>query len=526
MQKEVTSSDWLGQYQDLTRLAYTLPRLCPRVPVMALSLMNPRHPLPADAAELSAILGGNGSVPRLSTVARSWARCLLYALRESINILKLRRQVRPLLRRAREQSADVVMKTWGFGPDSLTKAADFYYGTLPPQLRQRGISCVLLCGDALSGESHSAFARTALSQTHMRYVPEKLLLPLWAPLVTACNQLLTGLRLRRLGRKARDRKFAAVCAHACLDCLSPSTAANSLYFYIAKAALKTWRARVFVTLYEGQSWEKPSWLGAKAANRDCVTVGYQHTIIMPYSFSLIGSNNGHWELPAAPDWVLCLGKATMAMMKPGHGPNGTRFVPFGSFRRKPGDSLPRPPRPGRHTVVVVPEGMLSEAELLFNFALRAASSVSDYHFIFRCHPMLPFDRVRPYLERDPEAFSNIEISEGPIEDDFARSSAVLYRGSSSVLYAVLHGLKPIYLHDDRAMDIDPLFQLRSWREYVSSPGEIIELLRGYASVTEERAAGEWKSAAEYVNGYTMPVEDASIDRFLAAVGLSNGKAVQ
>lgn len=516
----------LVQYQELARLAYSVLSQCPSLPALSVSMGNPRHPLPAEYLALGDRLESDKSAPPLTLVAKEWTRCLLYALRETLRILRLKWRAGRLLRQARRVPAEVVMKTWVFGSNGLSNEADFYYGTLPRSLQQRGIRCVLLCGDALGGAAEQdAFARRALSQTHMRYIPEKAMAPVWAPLLIACDQLITSLKLRRLGQKSKNRKFSTVSAHACLDCLRPHTTAASLYFYIARTAVKNWGPKVFMTLYEGQAWEKSSWLGAKMADRNCVTVGYQHTVVMPHSLSLISPNNGSWK-PQTPDCVLCLGEATIAMMKPGHRLNGTRFVPFGSFRRAPGDSLPRPPKPGRRTVVVVPEGIIPEAKLLFNCALLAASSAADHHFILRCHPMLPFERVRPHLERDPEALPNVEISEGPIENDFARSSVVLYRGSSSVMYAVLHGLKPIYLHNDEHQDVDPLFELAHWREYVSSPDEVRQLLQQYAETSEESASEQWKSAFEYVSTYTMPVGDASIDRFLTAVGLSRGQAVK
>ena len=113
-----------------------------------------------------------------------------------------------------------------------------------------------------------------------------------------------------------------------------------------------------------------------------------------------------------------------------------------------------------------------------------------------------------------------------IAEDFGRSSVVLYRGSSSVLYAVLHGLKLIYLHDNQYHDVDPLFELTEWREYVSSPDEIRQLLRRYAETSEESASEQWQNASEYVRTYTMPVDDTSIDQLLTAVGLSGQKAVK
>jgi hypothetical protein len=173
---------------------------------------------------------------------------------------------------------------------------------------------------------------------------------------------------------------------------------------------------------------------------------------------------------------------------------------------------------------VLPEGNLPESQLLFHFAMRAAALLPDYRFIFRCHPILPFDRVRSRLHDFPERFANITVSaHTPITADFDRSSLLLYRGSSAVLHAVLHGLKPVYLHDDRSPDIDPLFEVTNWRERIASLREMQEVLERYAAVSQAHAAEQWRRAAEYAEAYTVPVDGAAIDRFLTAVGFSQAR---
>jgi hypothetical protein len=139
----------------------------------------------------------------------------------------------------------------------------------------------------------------------------------------------------------------------------------------------------------------------------------------------------------------------------------------------------------------------------------------------RCHPVLPFEQVRTRLARTPEGLSNVEVSSRPsIVDDFARASALLYRGSSSILYAVLQGLKPLYLHDPRHHDMDPLFEVDGWRARVSSIDELAAALERFAAVDSEQVRRDWEPAAAYVDGYVMPVDDASIGRLLSAIGLS------
>jgi len=129
------------------------------------------------------------------------------------------------------------------------------------------------------------------------------------------------------------------------------------------------------------------------------------------------------------------------------------------------------------------------------------------------------------LERPPEALENVELSTSArIEDDFQRASIALYRGSSSVLYAIQSGLKPLYWHSEPHMDVDPLFELTEWREAVSGVDEAVEVLSRFALLDEASAAEAWGRVVGYARGYAVPVDDASVDRLLSAVGLAHGSA--
>src|SRR3990172_2642317 len=268
----------LDQYRRLAEVANAVLQQCPRLPLLAVSLVNPRHvPAPQDL-ELMATLDGNETasngeatvpVPSMVTIVRRLAGAALYALRETLRIASLRWRLRSAITRAKTAPADVVMKTWAFGSESLNGHGDFYFGALPAQLRQRGVSCVLLYSDARNQDHGSHFARTALSKSSFRYCPEKALIPLWGPLLTCARQFLTSMALRRLAMRSDDPTFASVAGYLAAEVVRAYVTASSLYFYIGRAAVATWRPRAFVTLYEGQPWEKSAWQGAKAAGHDC-----------------------------------------------------------------------------------------------------------------------------------------------------------------------------------------------------------------------------------------------------------------
>ena len=517
--------DWLSRYAELSEMMLRVCRLCPRLPVLGISILHPRHaPPPAQLRlmrELDAPAGPRRRPPSLAGLVVRWLRCVVFAGHVTLRLGVLNVRFRSALKRLNREPARVLMRTWCFGPPSPETTDDFYYGILPQQLDERGVSSVLLCGDTRE-RFDSAFARAVLRHPKTRRVPEQLLVPIWAPLALAWKQLATAIALRKLALQADTDRFAAVCAAACTGSIQPSTLCNTLQFYIARSAVKRWRAGVFVTFYEGQPWERAAWLGARAANPACLLVGYQHTVLKPFSVSVVSPQQTPWQ-PATPDVVLCLGEVTRRMMAKGHEPFGSRLVPFGRCRRMEDDRGPLPPRPDRRTVLVIPEGILTECQLLFDLAMQVASRLPDHHFIFRCHPVLPFKEIRAHLREAPERLQNIEVSEqNSLATDCARSSVALYRGSSTVLYAVRHGLRPIYAHDDLFPDADPLFALTQWRQTVRSPEDLLDGLQHYAATPEAEAIAQWRLCVSYVNDYTKPVDEASLDRFLDAAGLRNG----
>ena len=155
---------------------------------------------------------------------------------------------------------------------------------------------------------------------------------------------------------------------------------------------------------------------------------------------------------------------------------------------------------------------------LFDVALEIASQLKEYTFIFRCHPVLPFKTVSSYLKQNLSRFSNVEVSNRKnIEEDFAKASIVLYRGSSSVLYAILNGLKPIYFEERSHEYIDPLFRLEAFREVVDSKNQLCAVLKNYLNMDQKKIKADWLKACEYVKRYTIPVEDKAVHQFLERI---------
>jgi len=110
------------------------------------------------------------------------------------------------------------------------------------------------------------------------------------------------------------------------------------------------------------------------------------------------------------------------------------------------------------------------------------------------------------------------LSQGnSLEEDCGRASVLMYRGSSTALHGVLHGLLPVAVHADGAVSPDPLYWLQGWRKGCASPEEFAGVVECHARTPLAQLDAAWRSAREQVQNYLEPVTDQSIDELLSAI---------
>jgi hypothetical protein len=332
-------------------------------------------------------------------------------------------------------------------------------------------------------------------------------------------QLQSARSLRQIALLAADVLAGRVARAASLDVFSPSVTQTGLFFWIGQEVVRIWKPRAGITLYEGHGWEKCLWWGIKTESPACKTVGYQHTVVFPEALALIRPFVDVRER-SVPDVVLALGEPTRDLLRKAHADHNSRVIPFGTFRYQGGLSGAIAPA-ARRCVLVIPEGLPFEIQTLFQFAFACARLLPSHTFVLRCHPNSPIEDVLSQLGVKLNDMPNVIASEKKdIQEDFTRASIVLYRGSSAVLYAVLAGLFPIYLHTEQKFDSDPLYTLASWRGFCTTPEQFVELLGRYENAPAAEREAEWRGASSYVSRYTVPVTEQSIRDFLAAIAPS------
>jgi hypothetical protein len=312
-------------------------------------------------------------------------------------------------------------------------------------------------------------------------------------------------------REALDPLALDVAREARAMALSGATIANYRLHSQILALCRRVRPRVVIGLYEGHAVEPCLWHAARQARSSVLCVAYQHTTLWAHSHAVRRSlgHAGAYD----PDVILTLGGFTRRELAASRDLRGIPLLTLGSHRHSSPAATPEEAR-GRKVVLVIPEGIESECLHLFQAAIECARLAPDVRFIFRTHPILPFERVRDRLAGVGQ--QNVEISTAPtMQEDFARSGACLYRGSSTVLYAILAGLKPFYLAREAEVNLDPVYPLREWRETVTGAEELKIRLQTHFGGLPEGWLGEWQAAHDFCTDYVHPFRVEAVDEMLA-----------
>ncbi len=423
---------------------------------------------------------------------------------------------------------DVVIVSHLVNIDHLEMEDDFYFGRLQTILADGGLSSLALLRNQTGHPTSGLLERARRNGPAGRsLLPDVASLSEEADFIRRC--LKARDQLRRVERTAPSLFDRQVARTAGDRVVSGDVVASLRLHGQIESVCRQFRPSVVMTLYEGHAWERCVWHAAKTSLQNVLCVGYQHTTIWRHSYAVKRSLGGDGRYD--PDLILTVGDFAGDILKRSRDLGNKCVLTLGTHRRKD-EASPAAASTSAPTFLVLPEGLESECIHLFDFALACARRLPDVRFIFRTHPVLPFVKIQPRLRGYRGLPVNVEVSHNrAIEDDFARAGYVLYRGSSSVIYGILSGLKPYYVGRPCEMSIDPLDGLLAWREHVSSVEEFIDR---YASHQTRRRGhwnddGEWQVALEFCKRYVQPLRQEIIDRMMELAkktsridGLGNG----
>ncbi len=415
----------------------------------------------------------------------------------------------PRLAAQHQGPLDVVIVSHLLKPDQLQPGNDFYFGALQSQLRDQGVTSLLVL------ISHLKVAQS--NQNGQPFPFPRIILPETVSAATEVDiwrQCTSAWRALR-----RETASASNCADGRLAMLASrqalsATAVINLRMHAAIANIcRAVNPKIVITTYEGTVAERLIWHAARTARRRPLCVGYQHAMVLERAHA-IRRPVAAPGIDCDPDVILTLGEIPHAALAASPGLQSVRLIEYGSHRRTDLPMLPQPRNRPRHCLVL-PDASDHECALLFDFALDCAGHSPDISFALRPHPMVDTQsllRRHPVLQKLP---GNVSLSvDRPLEQEFAQARYCLYRGSSAAMHAVRAGIKPYYLARPGELPFDCLFELADWRETVTSPEDLLNRMSRADQFTEAAAASRAASTCER---YVSPVRPAALDELLAMV---------
>jgi hypothetical protein len=97
---------------------------------------------------------------------------------------------------------------------------------------------------------------------------------------------------------------------------------------------------------------------------------------------------------------------------------------------------------------------MEESAELAHMAINLFSEDDGIRLIFKFHPGMPYRRVKDRINAEFPA--HVEISEDAVDELIARSSIMVYSGSTVCIGALAVGMPVIHLRPQFDFDMDPL----------------------------------------------------------------------
>jgi len=357
------------------------------------------------------------------------------------------------------------------------KAADFYFGELPDLIHAEGRSVVVALIDHV-GITHASIVQKWAGNANTRVLLSRSL-DFRAELSLFYKLRKESLRLAAMSKLQGSRFLGRVFARASHEAMAGG-ARTALRMSVQVGQLvATIKPKMMVVTYEGHAWERMVFASARSFNFGVQCAGYQHAALFKMQHSALRQLGASFD----PDLIFTAGLVSKTQIE---NSNKLPDIPvhiLGSHRKIVSRSDTKSSAPlsdydfGADTsesnaCLVLPEGIISECLLLFEFSLDCAEIMPEFRFIWRLHPLVTKDQLILSSYRMRNLPINVELSDRSLEEDFKRASHALYRGSTAIVGAVCSGLKPIYLNKGNEMSIDPLYELDAVRVLVSNPLEL------------------------------------------------------
>lgn len=408
------------------------------------------------------------------------------------------------------QKSDLLIVSHLLNSDFPNQESDFYYGNVAEKLQEHGFSVTV----ALINYTEKAPFNLARSWRKAK-VPRLIFAPVLsfsAELAIYRRAFVETFRLIGVAIKQKDSLNRRVITRASLEVASGGAVAALRLGEQITALVERLQPSTIMVTYEGHSWERVAFAAARAVSSKIRCIGYQHATLFKLQHAVQRSLADKYN----PDVILTSGFVAQARLKKKLQLRTVKIDVLGSNRSFVRNSAKgwQSPIDENYTCLVLPEGNLSECNLLFSFALQSAKRMPHINFIWRLHPSVNYKALTQqspvFLELPP----NVILSNSSLSEDITLSRLALYRGSTSIVQAVVSGVQPVYLHLTGEILIDTLYEVAALRDQVVNTNEFIKLVMQVKTTDDTVNAEQLK---DYCASMLTPININLLTKFLTEI---------
>ena len=420
------------------------------------------------------------------------------------------------------ESVDIIFVSHLLNTSQAGQGDDFYFGHLPRELaaQNRSALIVLINHTDLSAEEIAGKWKNCS-------VPRVVLcrsLPLTKEVALRKRLNKEAMRLKLKARAATSIIDKRVLVHASHE-TSSSGAISALRMADQISDLLTkHKPKAIIMTHEGHAWERLMFWAARSVDPTISCIGYQHAAIFRLQHSIRRNLSNEYN----PDVILTAGDVSKAQFKNTPAMAEKLISVLGSNRCFAAISSTQSAEVENDLFqmktgaicLVIPEGLASECNQLFEFSLACAEELPEIQFVWRLHPVISFNtltRKNPRLRHLPP---NIEVSSKNFNDDLKRSRWAIYRGSTAIVTAVAAGVRPIYFYNESELSIDPLYDLGVWKEKCINVSEFKHAVQNRWGTETLESSQAFEEARRYCNSFYTPFDISKLEKILTCTQAS------
>ncbi|EKR74379.1 hypothetical protein [Leptospira noguchii] len=269
--------------------------------------------------------------------------------------------------------------------------------------------------------------------------------------------------------------------------------------------------------YENNWWERAVDMACKENySKVKANYGFLHCAILESHKKYVLIND-EWSLKPSPDKIIVTGPKAKEILL-GMGKYDLNGIEIGYDLRGPNlNNIKRKSKKPEqiNRILVLLEGLNTMPGLLI-LVMESLRDVSSILLTVRCHPVYPISNPDFDLVRKNSCFDRISVSNGTsLDEDLLISDAVIYKGSTSALYAAYMGIPLLRFKDDGwwASD-DPLLYCGALKKEFGNSLSLIEGINYFKSLSEEEYLTQSEEIRVFALEYMRPYKKGDLGKYV------------